>query len=293
VKSFKQFLKEQQAELGVPQGLVDKSGVPNAWIETPSDQERQEQQKKEDENMSTFSEEVAGWSHVGTKPADDELEHDTTPEHVKASQEAYRKWNNANHNPHLADHTMDVHDHLVKADPISDPHEKEHINRYTRSSNRLNKHLYQAHLDGEKHAEVVPANDEDYHVPAKLQKAVSKPLTHDLHVQTGVRFHPGEVAAQHPEGHIHLPAFTSTSIHAGVAASFATPQHDDSMHVLHVHLKPGDKARYVAGVSHFTHEKEVTLPMKTTLKVHPKPDVHTDGAGTKVHVWHATVHSQE
>lgn len=280
MKSFKQFVREQQ-ELGIPQGVVGKDGVPSAVILTPSDEERQIAQDKQE---ATLKEDLDGWGSL-------EPEHTNNKADLSKS---YRDWNNGNPNKHIGEHVSDVHEHLLKQDNFSHPLEKEDINRYTRSSNRLNKHLYEAHLNGEKHAEAVPGKDEDFHVPSRLQSAVSKPLTHDLHVHTGVRFHPGEVAAQHPEGHIHLPAFTSTSIHPGVAASFATPQGpNNDFHVMHVHLKTGDKARYVAGASHFFHEKEVTLPMKTTLKVHPTPDVHTDGAGTKVHIWHATVHSQE
>jgi hypothetical protein len=285
MKSFKQFkkLREQNEEQQVQQGVIDRSGVPNAVILTPTDEERQLAQNKQQSSL----EEDSGWGSLEPAHTDSSPKADPS--------KSYREWNNSNHNSHLGESTLDVHEHLMKADPISDPHEKEHIHRYTRSSNRLNKHLYAAHLNGQKHDEVVPGNDEDYHVPAKLQNAVSKPLTHDLHVHTGLRFNPAGMSEQHPEGHVHLPAFTSTSIHAGVATSFATPQGTDhkDFHVMHIHLKPGDKARYVSGVSHFHHEKEAILPMKTTLKLHPKPDVHTDGAGFRVHVWHATVHSQE
>jgi hypothetical protein len=144
----------------------------------------------------------------------------------------------------------------------------------------------------------------------RLDKALNKPVGHELTVFHGTKnWHPGQEAAKHPEGHIMLPAYTSTSIKQQTAAGFASPIHTSKTrgHVLKIHLKPDDKGVYLGSNSSFDNEKEMLLPRKTVLKIHKTPEVYHDHepheewdndkqdyvkTGTtkkKVFIWHAHV----
>lgn len=129
-----------------------------------------------------------------------------------------------------------------------------------------------------------------------------KPLEHDLHVYHGTQqWHPGKEAAKHSDGHVHLPGYTSTSISKDRANYFSgrgAPWAEEKAgsHILHIHLKKGQKGVYVGhNTSADENEHEFLLPRGTTLKIHPKPikltNYHKDGAGKlhprHVHVWHA------
>jgi hypothetical protein len=209
------------------------------------------------------------------------------PDHLTEEDHRMAKWSlDHSANAHLGSTKMKQGDALAWDHPIS-PEDRQHLHRYTKSSNSLNSELFRRHV--EDHPEPNPASvptkgGDSHHDVAALDKAVSHPLKRDVHVYSGVRFNPGQVASRHPEGHIHLPAYTSTSLDRGVANQFA-----DSGHILHVHLKAGDKARYLGADSHYTHEKEVLLPRHTTLKVHPEPTKVKEEGGNTVHVWHAHV----
>lgn len=217
------------------------------------------------------------------------FEHEETP-----AFKAFDDWSFKNHNPHLGNDHNDVEGHLKQKTPFT--HEETgHIKRYTNSSYELNKALYTAHMDGGSTPTHVQSDEDDsFHDTHALHRAVHKPLEHDLHVHAGVSFHPGHYAEEF--GHVHLPAFTSTSLSAGVAHSFSRklgPDRDER-HVLHIHMKPGDHAAYIGHVSNMRGEKEVLIPRHTTLHVdHENPTIHTDSAGAKVHVWHAKIAHQE
>ena len=130
-------------------------------------------------------------------------------------------------------------------------------------------------------------------------------LPHDLHVYHGTEgFDPGKLASKHPKRLIKSAAYMSTSIKKHIAAGFAgsttgTPDgvggftsangyNNKNKHILHIHLKKGQRAAYLGSHSNFHEEHEALLPRNTTLKVHHEPTVLVDG--TKV--WHATVHNQ-
>lgn len=107
---------------------------------------------------------------------------------------------------------------------------------------------------------------------------------------------PGEVAAKHPEGHIHLPAFTSTSIHKDTAEGFAQ-EHDNgygkTRHIIHFHLPKDHKGVYIGEghdgekISEHEREGEFVLPRGTNWKIHPQPDIYEHHNGDENHVWHA------
>jgi hypothetical protein len=180
-----------------------------------------------------------------------------------------------------------VHDTLSEHDK-HDEDDAESIRHYTENSTLMNRRLYREHTTGTSSPH-----------PMAMDGVIKKnSLPHDLHVYSGVKWNPGEVAAKHPEGHVHLPAFTSTSTDPYVAHGFArdhainkatTNSHEHTEnHIIHFHLKEGQTAKYVGHTSEVKDEHEVILPRNTTIKVHPTPDTYEDEySGEKTHVWHA------
>jgi hypothetical protein len=211
---------------------------------------------------------------------------------IESEENSFDTLLHSNLNPHLGDRLAQVHENLSQSTHIS-AEDHPHVERYIKASGTLNRALYRSHLAGQTAPSQVPSSEgHDNHEPAKLDKALNKPLSHPLHVMSGVRFHPGEIAAQHPDSLVHLPAYTSTSIHPKIAHEFSEYR-AEGMHHLHIHMQPGDKGAYVAHHADTSeHEHEFVLPRATTLKVNPKPDIHEDADGTKQHIWHATIHSQ-
>ncbi len=90
---------------------------------------------------------------------------------------------------------------------------------------------------------------------------------------------------------IHLPAYTSVSHEKATAANFSKKIYDDE-HIIHIHMKKGDKGIQVAHISHVLDEHETILPRNTKLKINPKPDIYKR-KNVNVHVWHATIHHQD
>jgi len=173
-----------------------------------------------------------------------------------------------------------------KAKPLSKK-EGETVNHYCDSSEGINDSLLRAHKNKEK---MEPYFKE--HVK-HLDKVTRNPIEHDLHVYSGIGFNPREYV--NSSGHLHLPAYTSATHHKATAHWFA---HSDAArdreekptkHILHIHLNPSDHAVHVSAHSPSPEEHETILPRNTTLKVHPKPTILSDGT----HVWHSTVHHQD
>ena len=124
-------------------------------------------------------------------------------------------------------------------------------------------------------------------VPTLDKVIASKPLEHDVHVYHGTGFHPGQEASKHPERLIRLPAYTSTSLKKSIARDFADYKGD--RHIIHIHLKKGQHASYIADHSSIPEEWEMLLPRNTVLKIHKEPTILSD---TNDHIWHAEVHEQ-
>lgn len=215
-------------------------------------------------------------------------------------------WGWSNHNQHLGSNEDDV-EHALHNTHQHSPESLKHLKTYTEGSSDLNKTLYTHHVTHTAPPDKVP----DRFVKAKhhnlhaLDKAVEHhTLGHDLHVYSGTHFNPGDVAKQHEENHIHLPAFTSTSIdkttaeHFAYSATYANSrlnrlsEHSDEKvhgHILHIHLKAGDKGAYIGTHSIYgSSEKEFTLPRNTRIKVHRTPTIHHNNFnGHTYAVWHA------
>jgi hypothetical protein len=190
-------------------------------------------------------------------------------------------WHEEYDNSHIG-HGGEVHDHLVKHDKGTEA-DNSVVNDYTRDSSGLNRHLYNSHVDGEKHSESAGG----INVKA-MDKAVGKTkLKHDMSTYSGTSFNPGKLAKAHPEGHLHLPAFTSTSLDKETAHGFATGDENEHKHVIHFHLKQGQAIKYAEPHSENSGEHEVILPRNTTWKLHPRPDTYEDHFGQPTKVWHA------
>ena len=174
-----------------------------------------------------------------------------------------------------------------KAKPLSKK-ESETVHHYAEDdSGKINRSLIKSHKNGEGvHPKI---KDRVEH----LDKVTRHPIGHDLHVYSGLGFDPKKHI--NSSGHLHLPAYTSTTHHKETANWFAGSAFERGRrerkkeHILHVHLKPSDHAAHVSAHSPSPEEHETILPRNTTLKVHPKPTVLPDGT----HVWHAHVHKQE
>lgn len=207
----------------------------------------------------------------------------------------FYEWNNENDNSHLGETSSHVHQKLTGLQPHNDfsaGHRKA-IKKYTEESSALNRSLLTHYVAG-----THPGDKIGEHSIPHLDEAVKHHrLNHDLHVYSGVGFHPGRKAAMDPENKIHLPAYTSTSINKKTAVVFSKPlsEHGDARanHVLHIHLKKGQKGLYVGEHSAVGNEHEYLLPRNTTLKVHPVPTILPRGSHFSnmepVHVWHAHV----
>jgi hypothetical protein len=201
--------------------------------------------------------------------------------------EATPKWSAINDNAHLGDRSQTVHDALVSHDKHVDG-DTEHLHRYSDDSNDLNKTLYRDHRYGRTSERHIGEHD-----TKGLDAAVNRnKLKQDLHVYSGVGFHPGHLSARHPDNHLHMAAYTSTSIDKHTAMEFASMHDDDEgeHHIIHFHLKKGQKGKYVAphALPEVQHEREYLMPRNTTIKVHPEPTVHRSG-GSTYNIWHAHV----
>jgi hypothetical protein len=122
---------------------------------------------------------------------------------------------------------------------------------------------------------------------------------HGINAVSSEKFNPGELASQHPERHVRMPAYLSTSIDPSISAYFAKPEkYNDkdqrvptTTHMLRIHLKRGQKGfRYIGSNSSISSEREGILKRNSTLKIGEHPTVvHHPETGGQIHVWDAHV----
>lgn len=234
-------------------------------------------------------------------------------------------WKELNDNEHLGKNSDEITDRLHN--PKIKEHEHfHHVYRYTEGSDGVNRGLISKATTGSSilearvkdHADAIkelkakgakpdhPAFAQHEHLKAVYERKVAESkkqvsgidkvisdhgtLNHDLHVYHGANFDPGDLAKKHPDGHIKSPCYLSTSHRKKTAQYFAAQGHGQGgYHILHIHLKKGQKALPILKHSEVASEHEHLLPRNTVLKVHPKPKKLLHGT----HIWHATVHSQE
>ena len=172
----------------------------------------------------------------------------------------------------------------------------EHTKAYSRYSADLNRSLLKSHQAGREHPKSY-VDDLHHFKLGDLDKEVGEhTLAHKLHTYSGVGFDPQELASQHPEGHVHLPAYTSTSIDKDVARGFAATARygskDGNKHIIHFELPAGSKGKHIGNNSDSPYESEYMLPRKQTIKIHPNPQI-VHRLGQNYHVHKATLVPEE
>lgn len=129
-----------------------------------------------------------------------------------------------------------------------------------------------------------------------LDHAISQNrLKRDAIVYHGTGFHPDEFASRHPDRHIELPTYVSTSASRAVATNFAQlATGNDVSHVLRIRLPKGhtalpilNRSEYAGGLTAKKAEHEILLPRNSRFKISAQP-VHTSrSAGKIIHYWDA------
>jgi hypothetical protein len=227
------------------------------------------------------------------------------------------------HNPNSKIHpsVTGVHDHLQpseeKWEKALKPHEREAVGDYTGSSVSSNRELidtahgrpsnYDHHPDDDTWTKDWKNNNKARH--EKLVKGLDSVLNrskaprnltvyHGINAPSSEKFNPGEVASQHPDRHVRMPAYLSTTVDPHVASSFARPERWEgdekkptTTHMLRIHLKRGQKGfRYIGNRSAIAGEREGILKRDSVLKIAEHPTVvHHSETGGKIHVWDAHV----
>jgi hypothetical protein len=255
---------------------------------------------------------------------------DYTPSHGKHSvQEAIKLPQTmthsefTSHNPNSKIHpsVSGVHDHLQpseeKWEKALKPHEREAVQDYTGSSVSSNRELidtahgrpsnYDHHPDDDTWTKDWKNNNKVRH--EKLIKGLDSVLNrskvprnltvyHGINAASSEKFNPGEVASQHPDRHVRMPAYLSTTVDPHIASAFAKPERWEGFdkkpattHILRINLKRGQKGyRYVGNRSAIAGEREGILKRDSVLKIAEHPTVvHHSETGGKIHVWDAHV----
>lgn len=254
---------------------------------------------------------------------------DYKPSHGKHSmKEAVKLPNEMNHeeftahNPNSKIHptVTGVHEKLEPSEEKWNrslkPHEKEAVAEYTGSSASSNRELidtahgrpsnFNHHEDDDSWTKDWKTGNKARH--EKLVKGLDSVLNrskvprnltvyHGINVPSSEKFNPGEVASQHPERHVRMPAYLSTTVDPHIATAFAKPEKYDgykkspaTTHMLRIHLKRGQSGfKYVGERSSIAGEREGILGRDKTLKISEHPTVVHHPSGGKIHVWDAHV----
>lgn len=228
------------------------------------------------------------------------------------------------HNPNKNIHptVMGVHE---KLDPPKERwnkglrnDERESVSAYTGSSTSSNKELvdtsngrpsnFEHHPDDNEHTLDYKSNQKRKHkiLTSGLDRLLNRskvPRTltvfHGINAPASENFNPGKLASQHPERHIQMPAYISSSIDPYISAKFARPEKYDlkgdkkptTTHILKIKLKKGMSGfKYIGSHSEIDDESEGIIGRGKTLKIAEHPTVvHHPETGGHIHVWDAHV----
>jgi hypothetical protein len=227
------------------------------------------------------------------------------------------------HNPNSKIHpsVTGVHEHLdppeEKWNRALKPHEKEAVAEYTASSVSSNRELIDRAHGRPSNFEHKPDDstwDKDWKTGRKAahekitkgldsvlnRSKVPRNLTvfHGINATSSEKFNPGELASQHPDRHVRMPAYLSTTVDPHIASAFAKPEKyvgtekkPTTTHMLRINLKRGQKGyRYVGDRSSINGEREGILKRDSVLKISEHPTiVHHPETGGHIHVWDAHV----
>lgn len=203
---------------------------------------------------------------------------------------------------HDSDHYMRFAGNSKKLNDIHNElsihhHEPSDAAKAYSSARGVNEYLVNQHTGGKASQHNRNFTDSTKHNPEHeeiikgLKETIAK---HKLHrgmwLHTGTSFSP----ARHHDGksshiHIHLPAFTSTSISSSEASTFSQADEQDDgehagyRHTIHIHANSGTNAYYVGDHSNYPHEKEMILHPGARVRLKAKPKVNHERK--EVH-WH-------
>jgi hypothetical protein len=214
-------------------------------------------------------------------------------------EEVKNEWFQKNDNEHLGNSSKSISEHLQTHQKIKPTKEQsEHIKSYTNNSRHLNRMLIRKHINNDNIDNIINNDvfEKNKEKIKHLDKATNHHIGHELHVYSGIGFDPSKhISKEKPI--MHLPAYTSTTHDKNISHSFAfnspvIEHQKNTLHILHIHLKPRNKGIHINHLSEHSGEHETILPRNTKLKVNPIPEKHYIH-GMEHHIWHATVHSQE
>lgn len=178
--------------------------------------------------------------------------------------------------------------------------QKDHIRDYTEGeeggiySQELNHALIQNHKNSKPETEGMDSHVKKIH--NTISKLTKHPIGHQVHLYSGVGFNPKAAAKKSKDGIIHLPGHISTTHDIETAKSFADSSwfndNTNGRHIIHIDAKPSDKGYHVDKYSAHHGENETVIPAKTKLK-YSDSTMARDAWGTKYHIHHFTIHSQE
>lgn len=255
--------------------------------------------KKQKEPVLITAQPVHG-SHACVKPPK-ELVKEANGEHYNHPETHYTdEWFSKHDNDHIGNGILKTHKALsIPSDEYKKHPSHKSLNQYTDSSYQINDELVKHHNDPQN------MSQKNARHTAHIDHALNNShLEHDVHVYHGTyKWNPGIESKKNVAGHVKIPTFMSTSINKKWAHRFSGARwvNDSSnkemiarnnpkgAHVLHIHLKKGQKGMYIGNNSMAGNEHELLLPRNQTLKIHPKPTVLRDGT----HIWHTKVVDQE
>ena len=172
--------------------------------------------------------------------------------------------------------------------------DKKHIENYTDLSRPLSRVLWDHHKQGTTPSSKISVNDQHFDLDALDKITTKSKLNKSMTLYSGIRHDPSK--HMDDTGHVHIPAYTSTSEQYSVAHKFANRQarrSDDGDtkadgHVLRFNMKKGQHAVDISGKSIESHEKERLLPRNIKVNLnHAETNINSEGR--KIHVWDAHV----
>lgn len=133
----------------------------------------------------------------------------------------------------------------------------------------------------------------DAKVDSSISSLAKNPIGKALSVYSGVGFNPQTLVNRSKNGTMYSPAHISTTHDPGTAKSFAEMNASgETHHIMHITLKPEDKAFHIGNYSSQNHENETVIPAGTTFR-HLGTTSHRDTFGAKYKIHHFEIAHQE
>lgn len=219
-----------------------------------------------------------------TKRTEYLADHENIPKNLpeKIADQPTYKWEK--HHTELSDRLASRHH--------PDDDEKKYLHHYTKEAGKPSRALNKALVNGSELTDV----------QKKMHSAILnnvRPAKEEFHLYSGTQHDFGEMAKHSKDGILHSPAHISATHNPNVALSYAKPpSENETGHVVHVHVQPGDNILHLSGLSKYKTEHETVLPAGTKLKYSHTTyhkDVDNTGLADKtlhVNVHHFTVHRE-